>query len=201
MSLINKLKSIDGIELSGDKDERIIRDNKWVKRINGGDKQAFEAIYKCYYSQLYYFLHRYTDSEVLIEDIIQDVFYKVWQNRENLEPRGTLKAYMFTAVRNQVFKKLNAEKKFDGNQTEFNDVMETGNLTPECSIQFNELKKAYQEAVQKLPEKRRNIFLMHRQDNLTYSEIAAILRISIKTVETQMSRSLKFLIICLDKYR
>ncbi len=201
MSLIHKLKSLEGIKLSGDRDERIIRDNKWVSEINHGDKRAFEAIYKCYYSQLYNFLYRYTDSDELIEDAIQDVFYSVWQNRENLEPRGTLKAYLFTAVRNQVFKKLNIEKKFDNNQNEFSNFEETGKVTPESSYQLNELKKAYQEAVQKLPEKRRNIFLMHRQDNLTYGEIADILSVSIKTVETQMSRSLKFLAIYLDKYR
>jgi len=201
VSIIHNLRSLEGIKLSGDKDERIIRDNKWVRKINDGDKSAFEAIYKCYYPQLYNFLYRYTNSEELIEDVIQDVFYNVWQNRENLEPRGTLKAYLFTAVRNQTFKKLNIEKKFDNNQNEFGDLEESGRVTPESSYQLNELKIAYQEAVQKLPEKRRNIYLMHRQDNLTYAEIADILRISIKTVETQMSRSLKFLAIYLDKFR
>ncbi len=201
MPLIHKLRNIDGIELSGDRDERIIRDNKWVRGLNRGDKKCFEKIYKCYYTQLYNFLFRYTRSEELIEDIIQDVFYNVWQNRKKMEPRGTLKAYLFTAVRNQAFKKIESEKKFDNNEIELSGFEEINCVPPDGSYEFKELKKAYQEAVQKLPEKRRNIYLMHREDNLTYGEIADILSISIKTVETQMSRSLKFLAIYLGKYR
>lgn len=201
MPLIRKLGNIDGIELSGDRDERIIRDNKWVRGINRGDKKSFEAIYKCYYTQLHNFLFRYTQSEDLIEDVIQDVFYKVWQNRKKLEPRGTLKSYLFTAVRNQAFKKIESEKKYVGNNKEFSDFEEINCVPPDGTYEFKELKKAYQEAVKKLPEKRRNIYLMHREDNLTYNEIADVLRISVKTVETQMSRSLKFLSIYLCKFR
>jgi len=201
MPLIHKLRNIDGIELSGDRDERIIRDNKWVRGLNRSDKDSFEEIYKRYYAPLYNFLFRYTRSEELIEDIIQEVFYNVWQNREKLEPRGTLKAYLFTAVRNQAFKKIESENKYSNNNVEFSDFEEINCVPPDGSYEFKELKKAYQEAVQKLPEKRRNIYLMHREDNLTYNEIAEVLRISVKTVETQMSRSLKFLSIYLCKYR
>jgi RNA polymerase sigma-70 factor, ECF subfamily len=201
MPLIHKLGNIDGIELSGEKDERIIRDNKWVEGLNRGDKDSFESIYKRYYTPLYNFLFRYTRSEEMIEDIIQEVFYNVWQNREKLEPRGTLKAYLFTAVRNQAFKKIESEKKYGSNDKELSDFEEINCVPPDGSCEFKELKKAYHEAVQKLPEKRRNIYLMHRQDNLTYNEIAEVLHISIKTVETQMSRSLKFLSIYLCKYR
>ena len=201
MPLIHKLGNIDGIELSGEKDERIIRDNKWVEGLNRGDKDSFEAIYKRYYAPLNNFLFRYTRSEELIEDIIQEVFYNVWQNRKKLVPRGTLKAYLFTAVRNQAFKKIETENKYTNKEIELSDFEEIYSVPPDGSCEFNELKKAYQEAVQKLPEKRRNIYLMHREDNLTYNEIADVLRISVKTVETQMSRSLKFLSIYLCKYR
>lgn len=201
MSLIQKIKNLDGIELSRDRDERIIRDNQWVADLNKGDKTAFEAIYKFYYSQLYHFLIRYLHSDSVIEDIIQQVFFNIWQNRENLEPRGTLKSYLYTAVRNQAFKYLEQEKKVDRNQREIIDTYQINDKNPELHFEFEELEKAYHEAVEKLPEKRRHIFLMHRQNNLTYQEIADVLEISIKTVETQMSRSLKFLSICLERFR
>lgn len=200
MSLLHNISELDGIELSRDKDERIIRDNKWVEEINDGNKQAFEAIYKCYYPQLFHFLMRYLDSDSVIEDIIQHVFYKIWQNRTSIEPRGTLKSYLYTAVRNQAFQHKEAEKRFESNSIDSvtKDIVHLQN--PENSLEVKELNEAYKKAVSELPEKRRNIFLMHRQDFLTYKEISEILNISIRTVETQMRRSLQYLASTLSKY-
>jgi RNA polymerase sigma-70 factor, ECF subfamily len=200
MSLLRNISKLDGIRLSRDKDERIIRDDNWVRDLNTGDKKAFESIYKCYYSQLYHFLLRYTGSEAVIEDIIQQVFFKIWQNRENIEPRGTLKSYLFSAVRNQALKQIEFDKKLSRVDTEILNNRAVYQKNPEESMQLKELEEAYQTAVEKLPEKRRHIFLMHRQDNLTYKEIAAVLNISVKTVETQISRSLKFLATSLSRF-
>lgn len=201
MSFLQNIKQIEGIDFSCDKDERIIRDNKWVDGINHGDMEAFEAIYKCYYSQLFYFLKRYLASESAIEDIIQNVFFNIWQKRTTLEPRGTLKSYLFTAVRNLALTQLESEKKYERIAEEISDFtsIEEEEIYP--SFNIDELREAYQKVVAKLPKKRRHIFLMHRQDNLTYKEISEVLNISIKTVETQMSRSLKFLAESLSDYR
>lgn len=200
MSIINNIRNLDGIDLSRDKDERIIRDDEWVRRLNLGDQKAFEELYKCYYPQLFHFLQRYLHGDEVIEDTIQQVFFRVWKNREKLEARGTLKSYLFTSVRNQALKQIQKDKKthFNSDQLHENSVVNIKN--PESMIELKELNEAYQEAVAKLPEKRRHIFLMHRQDQLTYNEIATILNISVKTVETQISRSLKYLTICLSHY-
>ena len=201
MSLLHNIKQLEGIDLACDKDERIIRDNKWVKGMNQGDIKAFESIYKCYYSQLSYFLMRYLDSENTIEDVIQNVFYNIWQNRTTLEPRGTLKSYLFSAVRNQALTQLKSERKFDRITEELKDVEQEKERNANRLFEIDELREAYQKAVAKLPKKRRHIFLMHRQENLTYKEISEVLNISIKTVETQMSRSLKFLAESLSEFR
>lgn len=193
MSILQNISKLDGIELSRDRDERIIRDNQWVRDINGGCTKSFEAVYKCYYPQLFNFLRRYIRSESVIEDIIQQVFYKVWQNREQIEPRGTLKAYLYSAVRNQAFKHLDKENRNGGPTQELTENCAVSSKNPENKVMLQELHEAYQAAVDQLPDKRKNIFLMHRQDNLTYKEIADVLNISIRTVETQMRRSLKFL--------
>ncbi len=200
MSLLHNISKLDGIKLSRDKDERVIRDDNWVRGLNEGDKKAFESIYKCYYSQLYHFLLRYSGSDAVIEDIIQQVFFKIWQNREKIEPRGTLKSYLFTAVRNQALKQIEFDKRLCGVDAELLNDSAVYQINPEDSIQLKELEEAYQAAVAKLPEKRRHIFLMHRQDNLTYKEIAAVLNISVKTVETQISRSLKYLACSLARF-
>ncbi len=200
MSLLNNLQKLDGIDLSRDKDERIIRDDEWVRKLNLNDKKAFEEMYKCYYPQLYYFLQRYLHNNEIIEDTIQLVFFNVWKNREKMEARGTLKSYLFTAVRNQALKHIQKEKKTLHNTDQVNENNVVNINNPENAVELKELNEAYQLAVKKLPDKRRCIFLMHRQDQLTYKEIASILNISVKTVETQISRSLKFLANSLSKY-
>ncbi|REL39087.1 RNA polymerase sigma-70 factor [Rhodohalobacter sp. SW132] len=201
MALEQKLNSIGGVGLSLGKDERAIRDNQWVEGVNKGERKAFEEIYRCYYPQLGPFLLRYVNSEKVAEDIIHNVFYKVWENRERLRADGTLKAYLFKAVQNQAFKYLAKNK--GENTVELSDKTtqsDTDN-NPEIILELKEFKEAYRYALKKLPEKRRNIFLMHREDHLTYREISEVLNISIKTVETQISRSMKFLIDQLSRFR
>lgn len=200
MSIIRNIRSLDGIDLSRDKDERIIRDNEWVRRINLGDPKAFEEMYKCYYPQLFHFLKRYLNEDELIEDTIQQVFFRVWKKRDKVEARGTLKSYLYTAVRNQALKQIQKDRKTNYNNEQLHENSVANVKNPENTIELKELNEAYMEAVEKLPEKRRHIFLMHRQDQLTYKEIAAILNVSVKTVETQISRSLKYLANCLSNY-
>lgn len=174
-------------------DERIVRENNWVRGINRGDEKAFEAMYKYYYPRLGQFLMRYVHSKKIAEDLIQNLFYNIWKNRTRLEPRGTLRAYLYTGIRNQAFKYLNKEK--NRNHTDISKYPHLQEEPPfqEGNLEFKEFRKAVQEAVKQLPERRRHIFLLHREDKLTYREIAEVLDISIKTVETQMSRSIKFL--------
>lgn len=201
MALEQKLNKIGGVGLSLGKDERAIRDDQWIERVKKGDKDAFEEIYRCYYPQLGPFLMRYVNSDDVAEDIIHNVFYKVWDNRERLRADGTLKAYLFKAVRNQALNHLSRNK--DDMSIQFSETNTQADLdnNPEMILELREFREAYLCAVEKLPEKRRNIFLMHREDQLTYREISEVLNISIKTVETQISRSMKFLIDKLSVFR
>lgn len=201
MALEQKLNSINGVELSSGKDELALRDDHWVKKVNKGDKEAFEAIYRCYYPQLGNFLLRFVDSDKAAEDIIHNVFYKVWENRTNLKANGSLKAYLFKAVQNQAYKYLSKKGSNNIAQLSVYEIQENSENNPEVMLEIKEFKKAYRSAIEKLPEKRRNVFLMHRDDHLTYKEISEVLNISIKTVETQISRSMKFLIQQLSHFR
>lgn len=201
MALEQKINSIEGVGLSLGRDERAIRDDQWIDRVKDGEQKAFEEIYRCYYPQLFSFLMRFVKSEDLAEDIIHNVFYKVWENRDRLQANGTLKAYLFKAVRNQALKHLSKTR--DHKTIQFSE--ETAQIdidqNPEVLMELREFREAYRYAVNKLPEKRRNIFLMHREDKLTYREISEVLDLSIKTVETQISRSMKFLIDQLSRFR
>lgn len=182
------------------KDERVFRENNWVRGINNGDQKAFEAMYRYYYPRLAQFIMRYVHSKRSAEDVVQNIFYRLWKNRVRLEPKGTLRSYLYTAARNQSLKHL-AKQKNENHSALFYYPHLEGNLLPEERIEYKEFVEAFQDAVKQLPERRRHIFLLHREDKLTYREIAEVLEISIKTVETQMSRSIKFLTEKLSHFR
>lgn len=197
----HSLKELDGVNLDATKDERIQREDAWVRGINRGDGKSFEALYKYYYPRLGQFLVRYVHSEKTAEDLIHNLFYNIWQNRTNLQPRGTLRAYLYTAARNQALKYLSRDKEKDHSTLADHPHLQGGQTYPKEKIEYKEFEEAFQAAVKRLPEKRRQIFLLHREDKLTYREISDVLDISIKTVETQMSRSIKFLSQKLNHFR
>lgn len=174
-------------------DERTIKEIEWVKGINEGDQKSFEALYRFYYPRLSQFAFRYVKSKGIAEDLVQNVFYNIWNKRKTLRPTGTLRAYLYTAVRNQAIKHLQLGRTRYRSEVEDITRFESIGRNPEEELSDKEFKDAVVRAVNSLPEKRRHIFLMHREDQLTYREISEVLDISIKTVETQMSRSLKHL--------
>jgi RNA polymerase sigma-70 factor (ECF subfamily) len=164
-----------------------------IREIKKGSKEAFEALYRFYYPRLCQFAFRYVPAKQVAEDLVHNVFYKVWMNRENLKPQGAIKSYLYTAVRNQALNHLEKGKIRQQADDEAIIQLESTATGPSEELSNKELKKAITEALEQIPERRRHIFLMHREDELTYREIAEMLDISVKTVETQMSRSLKFL--------
>jgi RNA polymerase sigma-70 factor (ECF subfamily) len=173
--------------------EEVWEENAHIKKIKKGSKEAFEALYRFYYPRLCQFAFRYVHSKQIAEDLVHDVFYKVWVKRGNLKSQGTLKSYLYTAVRNQALNHLEKGKVRKWADDEVLIELESAEIGPSEELSNKELEKAITEAIEQIPERRRHIFLMHREDQLTYREIAEMLDISVKTVETQMSRSLKFL--------
>ncbi len=160
------------------------------EKIIAGDHTAFEMLFKIYSQKLIYFSQGYVRDKQTAENIVQDVFLRVWQTKENLDPVKNIQSYLFMAVKNESLKQLRhlqVEKKHQENVS----VLSVVELTPDEKIDQNELREEINKAINYLPDKCREIFTMSRFDQLKYSEIADILGISIKTVETQMGRALK----------
>ncbi len=171
-----------------------ILDHKWVKGICNDSTSDFEAMYRCYYEHLCQFAFRIVKNHAVAEDLVHNVFFYIWKNRCEWKPRGTLCTYLYRAVKNQSLKYL-AHQKVQ-NRSGINDLSKLpdyNRMNPEERCLGNEFEEAVRRAIEQMPEKRRIIWLMHREDKLTYQEIAKILGLSIKTVETQMSRALRFL--------
>ena len=162
-----------------------------IARFKNNDIYFFEQLFKKYYQPLVNFAYRYVQNVQVAEDIIHDVFVYLWNEREKLDFTN-IKVYLYNAVKNRSLKHLD-RKKVESKYRAVEIVMQTDVNTPETILINKELKESITAVINELPEKRREIFCMNRFDRLTYSEIAAVLNISIKTVETQMSRALKFM--------
>jgi len=167
-------------------------ESAWVEKIKEGNGDAFEKLFRLYCQPLINFAKRYVVELAIAENLVQDVFLRVWKNRARLDPALSIKTYLYTSVKNQALKHLKHVAVEQKSQAELDQPPST-DLTPESSLTEKELAASIDQAIAQLPEKCRLIFTMNRFDRLTYAEIARVENISIKTVETQMGRALKFL--------
>ena len=169
--------------------------NKYLfEEIRCGDNyKAFEIMYRRFYHRLASFAFRFTQSSDQAEEVVSDVFYKLWKNRKNIQITSSLQSYLFTSVRNKCLDKLRAENRVSRCDSSVLVNFTSTISTPLQHTLGEELRKRIEVAIEALPRDRRRIFRLSRDNGLKYKEIAALLDISIKTVETQMGRALKYL--------
>ncbi len=172
--------------------EQIHIEAGWVQKIRASDGGAFEQLFRAYCQPLINFARRYVKDLAIAENVVQDIFLTVWSNRSQLDPSLSIKTYLFTAVKNQALKHLR-HSDVERKSTEYLRLSEASPKTPEDEWREKEVAASLHQAIEGLPERCRLIFSMNRFDRLTYAEIAQVEEISIKTVETQMGRALKFL--------
>jgi len=182
-----------GFRLFSSNNEKSISEDQWVDLIRSGDSSAFELMFRSYYPRLCQFAYRSIRSTEAAEDLVQSVFLNIWKNRRDWNPRCKPCMYLYKATRNQVINYL--KHKNVENLAEFVDVfsIQIEKRTPEDTFREKQCSEAIYKSVNRLPERCRLIFLMKKEDGLTYNEISEILGISVKTVETQMGRALRFL--------
>ena len=153
------------------------------------DEKTFREIYDLYFDGIRRFLSYYSANPELIEDIIQDVFVKLWLERKTTDIKH-IKTYLYTSARNKILNHLRDERnrlellrKWSENEriTRKEDKDETESL-------FVQMLRS---AIDNLPNKCKEIYLLSREERFTYQEIASSLLISVKTVEAQMGIALK----------
>jgi RNA polymerase sigma-70 factor (ECF subfamily) len=163
-------------------------DSELAALIVKGNPLAYQALFYRYYDTLFRFFWQRTTDEEMAKDGVQDVFARVWQNRDKLNPDLSLKAYLYRIAGNRLIDHFRKEK----NTVTVSD--EEGGYEPSYDplatfAVDHDVKKALSE----LPENIREVFLMNRYDGLKYREIAELLKVSVKTVEIRMSKGLKIL--------
>jgi len=183
--------------MMGNRDTReYIKQNKIdaeiVKKIILGDASAFENLFRLYYQVLVDFCFLFVSDVSNSENIVQEVFLKIWENRAKLDPDTKIKWYLYRATKNKAIDYLRHLKV---TRTRAAEVYSRRNTvkTPDEKISQEEMAESLSKEIEKLPDKNKLIFFMSKYEKLNYSEIAEIQNISVKTVENHMVRSLKFL--------
>lgn len=166
-------------------------DEDLFEEIKIGNEDAFKVLYLRYYQALCNFAYTYTKCIHQSEEIVQEVFGHIWEVKNQINPSNNLKAYLFTSVKNKALdkiKKNNIEQEY---LEKF--ALEKANKTYQKDLRIckSSFEKKVLEAINSLPERAKLVYKLSRKEGLTYKEIASLLDISIKTVESQMVRSLK----------
>lgn len=161
----------------------------WIKGLKSGNYEAFNSIYKEYSKRLYAFAKSYLRNDTDVEEIVQEVFLKLWKNRETLQENLSFDSYLFTITKNAILNTIRS-KKYNDIYLQHQFLFPSKNILLEEELDFRELEKAYTAAVDSLPSRKREVFILSRVKLLSYNEIAAEMGISVKTVENQMSSAL-----------
>lgn len=177
------------------------RDRALIAQLRAGSAVAFREIFDLYAERLVLFARAHLGVDEAAEDVIHDMFTYIWINRKTLEVRGPLRTYLYKGVRNRVINALRDTKTADAFMDRFAAEQDDASGSASITISATELSDAIRQAVAALPARTREIWSLNRDDGLSYTEIAQLLDLSVKTVETQMSRALKSLRVSLAKWR
>lgn len=166
------------------------------------EEQEFELIFRKYYVRLCGFANKFIANTTEAEDIVQEVFLNIWAKKDRLKLDDEIKPYLFKSVQNLCFNFIEHQKVVDSYYSVIEVVYKNKKEEFDSyeSVLFTEFQAKVDEAIGSLPEECRKIFKMSREDGLKYAEIADKLNLSVKTVETQMSRALSKLKIELKDY-
>jgi RNA polymerase sigma-70 factor (ECF subfamily) len=161
-------------------------------KLSAGDEKAFEALFRIYYASLCHLAAKIVKDHIAAEEVVQETFVKIWDNRKNLKIDTSVKNYLFMAVRNRCLNRIEYDR------IRYLHAKKILVETPEeafYSFDYIDpgLADKIEASILSLPEKRREIFRLNREEGLKYREIAEKLNLSLKTVEAQMGLALKTL--------
>ena len=168
-------------------------DIELVRSIKQGDPRSFELLFRRLYPRLCAYAQKFIHDENDSREIVQELFYTIWKNRDRLDEKQSIQAYLFTSTKNKCLNLLELKK----NRSKQAEMLwflyvnqSTENNNSHHVLLAKELERDFNSALENLPKECRKIFELNRIEGLQYQEIASRLEISIKTVETQMSRAL-----------
>jgi RNA polymerase sigma-70 factor (ECF subfamily) len=164
-----------------------------IEQLARRNEAAFEQVFKTHYKNLHAYAFSILKDEMTAEEMVQNVFYKLWTRAENLSISGSLAAYLYRAVNNESLNYLKHQKVKAVHGLHIAYRMSGQTDSASKKLHLKELEVRLHTALNELPEQCRTIFQLSRFEELRYREIADRLNLSIKTVENQMGKALKIL--------
>lgn len=158
-----------------------------------GDLNAFDEIYRRYWEPLSRYAYNLTASPAEVCDIVQDVFVSLWKRRNEFVPCGPLRPYLYKCVRNLSLRYLQKNMHQERYLQSLNAIAQRIDADAMQAVETRDLEIKINGAVEKLPEKMRDVFLLSRRQHLSYREIAEQLGIAETTVKKQVNNALRFL--------
>lgn len=168
-------------------------DTEVILRLKNSDFGSFDLLFDKYSKRLYRFALGYLKSREDAEELVQDVFLKVWENRSSLDETKSFNSYLFTIAKNAILNHFRS-KAHQGSYIEY--IKQHASLIysgTEDSIMYSDLGARAKKIIEKLPLRRKEVFLLSREQGYSNEKIAQILNISKKTVENQITLALKFI--------
>jgi RNA polymerase sigma-70 factor (ECF subfamily) len=166
-------------------------DNETIVRIREGDKKEFESLFRSLYTSLVRYAKTMVKDMDTSEEIVQDLFVKLWMERDKINIASSLNGYLFRATHNKCIHYLEHKKVMD---KYIKEISISNNRAPEDPFEilnYAELQSKIAAVLEKLPEQCGKVFCMNRFEGMKYREISETLSISVKTVEANMGKALK----------
>jgi RNA polymerase sigma-70 factor (ECF subfamily) len=163
------------------------------RKIQGGDIREFERLFEKYYSPLCMYADKILKDMDTAEDIVQEFFYNFWKSRETFSPKLSLNAYLYQSIRNNALHYLEhlAIRQTYAQQV-VNEFQAENPVDIQEDVEMHDLNRIINATLQQMPERCSRVFRMNRFEGKKYREIAGILSISVKTVESDMGKALQF---------
>ena len=162
------------------------------QKIARGDQRSFEDLYRLFYARLFNFALLYVHKREIAEEVVNDVMINVWNKQQTLQQVQNLETYIFAAVRNQA---LNYMSKYSAWHVVPGPTQEQGGIInfndPEKELEWKEINFRLNQAIDQLPEQCRTVFKLIKEEGFRYKQVAEILNVSPRTVETQLFRAIK----------
>lgn len=158
-----------------------------------GDERAFTELFDAYYRQLGEYVYKLTESMEVTEEIVQDVFIKIWLKKEKLPELDNFSYYLFILSKNQTLNHLRKKANDKVRQLEWLKQFEEEVYIPDDSSIIEEYRSLMDAAIEKLPPQQKKVYKLSREERLKYEEIAKILDISPETVKKHIKLALRFI--------
>ena len=152
--------------------------------------KEFEELFKSHHKSLCHFAFNLVRDEQVAKDLVQEVFFKLWQNREKVDFGLQIKSYLFKATAHSAYNHLQKSRRMIAFFPELENLL-SGQAEKPTNMAEGEIKAQVDAAIEQLPVKCRTIFIMSKREGMKYREIADYLGLSMKTVENQMGIALR----------